>query len=125
MNLSPHTNAINRWRHPSAWAAVFTVILLVLNGPLYAQDEGNATARQLSGPNGGDVAGAESIRAEFEAGLSADYPEEFAIYNKLDSTAQAEILAEFKRFADKPDNYRYPKAINRLGLISGAGGWGY
>jgi len=64
-------------------------------------------------------------REEFERMMATEYPEEYALYKRLDVKARAEVLAEFDRYADQPDDFRYMKAINRLGLLSGSGGWEY
>lgn len=64
-----------------------------------------------------------TIKLELEGGLSVDYPEEFAIYKKLNPEKQAEVVAEYARYLDKPESMRYLKAINRIGLISGSTEW--
>lgn len=136
MKLSQDIDASQslRW-----YAVLLGVCVCLFAGPGYSQDPDSDYQKALetlkeasgsqsestvqdavpSGPQQPDRA----IKLEFEAGLSVNYPEEFAIYKKLDPEKQAEVMAEYARYLDKPESMRYLKAINRIGLISGSTEW--
>ena len=118
--VSTSPASIGRWPVASAALAIAWICLLPV--PVLGQDSGDdGDGKAASAVN----AELEAIRLEFEAGLGADYPEEYALFKKLDASKQAEVLAEFKRYEDKPDSFRFLKAINKLGLVSGSGEWDY
>ena len=115
----------------------FCVCLIA--GPGYSQDQDSDYQKALEALKAATGSQSESavrvavpsghqqpdraIKLELEAGLSIDYPEEFAIYKKLDPEKQAEVVVEYARYLEKPESMRYLKAINRIGLLSGSGDW--
>ena len=136
MKLSQNIDASRslRW-----YAVLLGVCVCLFAGPGYSQDPDSDYQKALEALKAASGSQSESavqdavpsghqqpdraIKLELEAGLSIDYPEEFAIYKKLDPEKQAEVVAEYARYLEKPESMRYLKAINRIGLLSGSGGW--
>ncbi len=62
---------------------------------------------------------------ELESLLSQNYPEEFAIYKKLDAARKNEVIAAFESTQGKAENIQMMRVINKIGLMGDSGGWNY
>jgi hypothetical protein len=141
MNISPYIGQAKKIGWPGVLMLGMSAVLLA--GPLQAQDSdyleamkaasqarpGSSVDQQKPAASASDATagdtdqGGGDVIAEFENVLQQKYPEEFAMYKRLDEEQRADVIAEFERYIDKPDNIRYLKAINKIGLLSRSGGW--
>lgn len=142
MNVMPYIGRIKTgW--PGGLLLLLAVPAVLLASPVQAQDSdyleamkaasqarpGSSVDQQEPAASPSDAPtedidqGDSDVIAEFENVLHQKYPEEFVMYKKLDEEQRADVIAEFERYIDKPENIRYLKAINKIGLLSGSGGW--
>ena len=62
-----------------------------------------------------------NARYEMESTLAQSYPEEFAVYQKLNVAAKNDVIAEFESTQGKADATRMMKVINKIGLLINTG----